>query len=151
MSLVVLDSGVIAERANVTGRLYPHSRSIFRSIERGKLRAIVVPPTISEVYYVLWRLYEIQGTGDPEKKAYSFCEYIYYLPGVEIADTTLKLSVESGRIKKRYKLALTDSYVLAASKLYGCKAVFRHREAEMRAVIEPLSKEYQIVFLEDYA
>lgn len=151
MSLAVLDSGVIAERANVTGRLHAQSRAIFGSIEGGELRAVIVPPTISEVYYVLWRLYETQGISQPEKRAHSFCEYVYYLPGVDVAEMTLRLLVESGRIKKRYGLALTDCHVLAASKSYGCRAVFRHRETEMKTVLEPLSREYQIVFLEDYA
>ena len=150
MSLAVLDSGVIAEYVNVAGEFNAQSRAIFESIDRGEFRAIVVPATISELYYVLRRMYEGLRMREADRISRLFCEYIYYHPGVEVVEMSLGLLVEAGRIKHAYRLALTDCYVLAASKLYGCRVVFRHREAEMRAVLDSLCKEFQIVFLEDY-
>ena len=150
MSLVVLDSGVIAEYANVSGRFNAQASVIFDSINEGELIAIVAPPSLSEVFYVLSRLYTACEVKEPEKKTSSFCEYLYYHPNVEVADMPLPLIIEAGKIKHTFKLALTDCYVLALSKLRKCKAVFRHREEEMKKNLDELNEKFQTVFLEDY-
>lgn len=56
-------------------------------------------------------------------------------------------------MKLRYGLALTDCYVLAASKIFGAKAVFSMRERGMkdRGLMEVLGREYDLVLSEDYA
>lgn len=145
-----MDSGVIAEYVNVSGRLNAQASAIFNSLNEGKLSAIVAPPSLSEAFYVLARLYTICGVKEPEKKASSFCEYIYYHPSIEVADASLPLMLEAGKIKHTFKLALTDCFVLALSKLRKCRAVFRHREKEMEKILEDLDREFQLVFLEDY-
>lgn len=150
MSLVVIDSGVFAEYANVSGRLNAQANAIFSSLNKGKLSAVVAPPSLSEVFYVLARLYTTFGVEEPEKKASKFCEYIYHHPSIEVADASLPLILEAGRIKYIFKLALTDCFVLALSKLRKCKAIFRHREKEMKKILEELNKRFQMVFLEDY-
>jgi predicted nucleic acid-binding protein len=150
LSVVVLDSGVIAEYANVSGRFNAQARVIFDSLGKGELRAAVAPPSLSEVFYVLSRLYETVGEEEPEKKASKFCEYLYFHPNVEVCDMPLSLIVEAGRIKHVFGLALVDCYVLALSKLRLFKAVFRHREREMKKIGDKLGKEFEIVFLEDY-
>lgn len=55
----------------------------------------------------------------------------------------MELALEAGRAKLKYWLALADCYVLAASKIYRAKALFRKREGEMktRGVVESLSRE----------
>jgi len=150
LSLIVLDSGVIAEYANVSGRLNAQASVIFDSLNRGELTTIVAPTSLSEVFYVVSRLYETCGVETPEEKASSLCEYLYYHPSIEVADIPLSIIIEAGRIKHTFKLALTDCYVLALSKLRKCKAVFRHKEEEMKKILDKLNEEFQIVFLEDY-
>jgi len=150
LSLVVLDSSVIAEYVNVSGRLNAQASSIFNSLNKGRLTAILAPPSLSEVFYILSRLYESCGVDKPCEKASSLCEYLYYHPRVEVAEMPLSLIIEAGRIKYTFKLALTDCYVLALSNLRKCRAIFRHREEEMRKNLDKLNEKFQIVFLEDY-
>ena len=150
MSLIVLDSSVIAEYANVSGKFNVQANEVFNSINKNELRAIVAPPSLSEVYYVMFRLYEKAGAEQPEEKASRLCEYLYYHPNIEVAEMSLSLIIEAARIKQVFRLALTDCYVLALSEQKGCKAVFRHKEEEMKKVMNRLNKRFQIVFLEDY-
>lgn len=150
MSLVVLDASVVAEYANVSGRLNAQASVIFDSLNNGELTAIVAPPSLSEIFYVVSRLYETCEIEKPDEKASSLCEYLYYHPSIEVANLPLSLIIEAGRTKRTFKLALTDCYVLALSKLRKCKAVFRHREEEMKKILGKLNEEFQIVFLEDY-
>jgi len=150
LSLIVLDSSVIAEYVNVSGRLNAQASVIFDSLEKGELTAIMSPTSLSEVFYVVSRLYVTCRVEKPNEKAFSLCDYLYYHPSIEAADMPLSLIVEAGRIKYTFKLALTDCYVLALSKLRKCRAAFRHREVEMRKILDKLNEEFQIVFLEDY-
>ena len=69
---------------------------------------------------------------------------------MEIVSGALDLALESGRTKRDFGLALTDSYVIAAAKLHKGKALFKKRETEMSKQISSLVKEYPLVFLEDY-
>lgn len=149
MSLVTLDSSVIAEYANLSGRLHAQAYAAFTAINEGKIHALVAPPTISALYYILARLYEASGEAEPQKKAEAFCEYVYFHPSIEIADLTLPTLIEAAKIKSEYKLALTDCYVLAVAKLRRCRAIFRHREEEMKKLSRRLEK-FEIIFLEDY-
>ena len=68
----------------------------------------------------------------------------------EKAIIVVNLAVEAGKAKLTYALALTDCYVLAASKIYSCKALFKKPEREMLKNIDSLKKEYEIIFLTDY-
>ena len=61
-----------------------------------------------------------------------------------------KLAIEAGNAKLNYGLASTDCYVLAASKIYNGKALFKKPEREMWKTIDILKKEYQLLFLRDY-
>lgn len=150
MSLIVLDSSVIAEYANVSGKFNAQANVIFDSLNKGELSAILAPPSLSEVFYIVLRLYERGGMGKPDEKASRLCEYLYYHPNVEVADMPLSLIIEAARIKYTLRLALTDCFVLALSKLRRCKAIFRHREEEMEKILDKLDERFQIVFLEDY-
>ncbi|MGH9876581.1 MAG: type II toxin-antitoxin system VapC family toxin [Nitrososphaerales archaeon] len=150
MSFVVLDTGVIAESVNVDGEFNKQATIIFEAINSKSLTGLVSPLTISEVHYVLWRVYDKLAVKNPEKVSEDFCEYIYYHPNIVILQMSLDLLIESGRIKHRYGLALSDCFVLAASKMNRCKAVFRHKEDEMNKVIKDLNREFDLAFLEDY-
>ena len=103
-----------------------------------------------ETYYVATRIYQKLGIEEPETTATKLVEWLYRLPTVMIAGTNLNLALEAGRIKLHYKLALTDCYILAASKIYNCTALFRKLETEMLKNIKQLKRNYKIIFLEDY-
>lgn len=72
------------------------------------------------------------------------------MPRVSVVGVDAELAVEAGEAKRRYRLALTDCYVLAAARVYGGRPVFRRVEAEMRGVVDELRRGYGVVFLEDY-
>lgn len=150
MVFIALDTGVIVEYANIKGIYHIQATAIFNRINEGRLTAILSPPTIAELYYVLKRLYDAQKIENSDEKAYNFCEYVYYHPSVKIAEMKLKLLIEAGKIKHDYGIALTDCYVLAVSKEHKCSALFRHREFEIEQIIKQLVKSFRIVFLEDY-
>jgi len=150
MSSVVLDTGVIAESVNLNGEFNKQATIIFDAINSGSLTALINPITISELRYVLWRIYEKLAIKNPDKVSKDFCEYIYYHPSIRILEMSLELLLEAGSIKHRYALALSDCFALAASKLNRCKVVFRHKEDEIELVLKDLGKEFDLVFLEDY-
>jgi hypothetical protein len=72
------------------------------------------------------------------------------LPTTIIPSENTNLAIETGKAKLNHGLALTDCYVLAASKIYNCKVLFKKPEKEMIKNMDILKKEYQIIFLEDY-
>jgi len=150
MSSVVLDTGVIAESVNLNGEFNKQAMIIFDAINSGSLTALINPITISELRYVLWRIYEKLAIKNPDKVSKDFCEYIYYHPSIRILEMSLELLLEAGSIKHRYGLALSDCFALAVSKLNRCKVVFRHKEDEIELVLKDLGKEFDLVFLEDY-
>lgn len=150
MSSVVLDTGVIAESVNLNGEFNKQATIIFDAINSGSLTALVNPITISELRYVLWRIYEKLAIKNPDKVSKDFCEYIYYHPGIRILEMSLELLLEAGSIKHRYGLALSGCFALAASKLNRCKVVFRHKGDEIELILKDLGKEFDLVFLEDY-
>lgn len=151
MSSVVLDTGVIAEFVNLNGEFNKQATIIFDAINSGSLTALLNPVTISELRYVLWRIYDKLAIKNSDKISKDFCEYIYYHPSVRVLQMSLELLLEAGSIKHRYALSLTDCFVLATSKLNRCKAVFRHKEDELEPVFKDLSNEFDLVFLQDYA
>lgn len=76
---------------------------------------------------------------------------LFRLPTVTVPAASKDLAIEAGRAKLRYCLSLTDCYVLAASQVYKCKALFKKPESEMIAKIGHFKLlAYSIVFLEDY-
>jgi len=145
-----VDTSVIIEYIDEKGECHEQAKVIFSAFLAGKLEAIIPSPILAEVYYVASRIYQKLGVKDPETIAMKLVEWLYRLPTVIIADTSLDLALEVGKIKLRYKLALTDCYVLAISKIYNCTALFKKPEKEMLENIEQLKENYRIVFLKDY-
>ena len=150
MARAALDTSVIIEYVDRKGRFHEQAEAVFASVFRGELEAVVPHPVLAETYYVAARVYRALGLPDPEKRAEALVKWLAALPAVKVVEGA-ELAVEAGVAKLKLGLALTDCYVLAAAKLAGARAVFRSREAEMRAVAERLEKEYGAVFLEDYA
>mgnify|MGYP000038164652 CR=1 FL=1 len=151
MTRIVLDTSVIIEYIDRKGILHEQAKIIFNAILKGKLAAIIPHPVLSETYYVATRIYRFLGLNEPEQRAVKLVEWLYHLPTISIRGLDLDLVVEVGLVKMKYGLALTDCYVLASSKVYGGKAVFKKREREMLKHISEIEKNYQVVFLEDYA
>ena len=151
MTRVALDTSVVVEYIDRRGEYHEQAEAIFSALLAGRLTAIIPHPVLSETYVAAARIYKAMGLDDAELRATKLVGWLYQLPTVEVKGLDLELALEAGRVKLRHRVALTDCYVIAASKVYGCKAVFRRREREMLPVIESLEREYPLLFLEDYA
>ncbi|MEM2533880.1 MAG: PIN domain-containing protein [Candidatus Nezhaarchaeales archaeon] len=150
MSKVVLDTSVIIEYIDLQGELHEQAKTVFSTLLTSKLEGILPHPILAETYYVATKLYYKLQIENPELIASSLIEWLYRLPATIIPKEDIDLAIEAGKAKLNYGLALTDCYVLATSKLYDCKALFKKREKEMLKNIDALKKEYQLLFLEDY-
>ena len=144
-----MDTSVIIEYVDEAGRFNEQAKAIFAALLAGKLNAVIPHPVLAETYYVAVRVYQRLGLKDPELRASKLVEWLYRLPTVSVVEG-LELAKEAGRVKLRHGLALTDCYVLAASKAFKAKAVFRRPEREMRARLNELRSEFDLLFLEDY-
>jgi len=151
LSFVSLDTGTIVEYMDMAGTFHSQARAIFDSIVAGEILGLIAHPVLAETYYVSLRVYEKLELEEPEKKAQKLIEWLYTSPNIELAEQTLELALTAGKIKKEYSIALTDAYVIASSKLYKGRAVFRTREKEIQEKMTELGKKYNLVFLEDYS
>lgn len=145
-----IDTSVIIEYIDEEGECHEQAEAVFSAILAGKIEAIIPHSILVETYYVTARIYQKLGVRNPKATATKLIEWLYRLPTVTIADTSLNLALEVGKIKLRYKLAITDCYVLATSKIYNCTALFKKPEKEMLKNINQLKKNYKITFLKDY-
>lgn len=150
MPKVVLDTSVIVEYIDKDAKFQDQASGVFSAILEGKIEAIVTYPTLSETYYVSARIYQALGMKKPQSLAAELVEWLFRLPSVTMAAENKELAIEAGNAKLKYCLALTDCYVLAASRVNNCKALFRIPEEEMLGKLAALKKEYQLIFLADY-
>jgi predicted nucleic acid-binding protein len=148
LSRVSLDTSVLIEYINLSGSLHREARALIQSILKGKITAIIPHPVFAETYYVSARIYEKLNIKNPEQRAKNFIEWLYRSPNFSVAESSLELAILAGSIKRRFDLALTDSYVLASAKLYRAKAVFKSKEKEILENFKEITKEYDMVFLE---
>jgi len=147
---IVIDTSVVIEYLDRSGAWHRFAAAIFDSIIQGKVIAYIPVIVLSEILYVSKRLYEKIGKANPKRKAIKLLRWLYRNPNIIIVRGGLRLAVLSGLIKSKYRLALSDCYVLALAKLLKAKPIFRKREREMLDYIDTLRKIYNVVFLEDY-
>ncbi len=150
MTKVAIDTSVIIEYIDMKGELHEQAKIIFSALLTSKLEAILPHPILVETYYVAARLYQKLKIENPQNVASKLIEWLYRLSTTIIPSEDTNLAIETGKTKLNYGLALTDCYVLAASKMHNCKALFKKPEKEMLKNIDRLKKEYQLLFLEDY-
>jgi predicted nucleic acid-binding protein len=146
----VIDTSVIIEYIDRKGELHEQAKQIISTLLTNKLEGVVPHPTLAETYYVTTRLYRALGLENPQINAIKLIEWLYRLPTILIPNLDLSLAIEVGKAKLSYRLALTDCYILATSKLFNCTALFKKREREMVDQLDDMQKNYQLVFLEDY-
>ncbi|MEM3725803.1 MAG: PIN domain-containing protein [Candidatus Bathyarchaeia archaeon] len=150
MNRVAMDTSVIIEYMNLKGEFHEQAEAVFSALLTGKLESILPHPILAETYYVAARLYQRLRMENPQLVASKFIEWLCRLPTTMIPSENMELAVEVGKAKLNHGLALTDCYVLAASKICNCKALFKKPEKEMIKNMDGLKKEYQILFLKDY-
>ena len=145
-----MDTSVIIEYIDLKGEFHEQAHAVFSALLTGKLENMLLHPILAETYYVATKLYRKLKLENPQLLASKLIEWLYRLPTTIIPSENMNLAIETGKAKLNHGLALTDCYVLAASKIYNCKALFKKPEREMIKNMDILKKEYQIIFLEDY-
>ncbi len=144
MSRITVDTGVFVDYIDKKSPYHEQAKAIIGSL--GKVELLLPPITLAEVCYVTTRILNEAGVREAFDKAVQFVKWLHSHPAVTVVND-LDLHVETAKIKLKYRIALADCYVLALSRLKGCKAVFRKREKEMPKEIE---KDFDVIFLEDY-
>lgn len=143
----VVDTSVLAEyiirdaiNRNVVEKLF--NDALKKTIE-----LYVTPSTISELIYVSSWIYKIALVENPNEEALNFVEWLN--TRVKYVEITREISIEAGELRKRFKIALTDCYVIAAAVKLQAKALFLKPEREMLEKIEEL-RGLPIAFLTEY-
>ncbi len=113
----------------------------FRRIGRGEFRAYLTHVTLSEVVYMAYRVYKEAKVLGSNGKALKYVDWLINLPGTEIVRLDIDIAKTAGELKKRFKLALSDVFVIASAVTVGCPAVFLKLESEM----EPYEKELRVL------
>jgi len=126
LAKVVMDTSVIIEYIDLKGEFHEQAQTVFSAILTSKLENILPHPILAETYYVATKLYHKLQIENPQDVASKLIEWIYRLPATIIPSEDANLAIEAGKAKLNYGLALTDCYVLAASKIYSCKALFKN-------------------------
>ena len=150
LSRVAIDTSIIIEYIDMKGEYHEEAELIFREILNGRIEAIVPHPILAETYYVAVKLYDKLKIMSSHDIASKLIEWLYRLPTLIIPREDINLAIEAGKAKLEFNIALTDCYVLAVSKICGCKSLFKKREKEMLKSMDILEKKYQLIFLEDY-
>lgn len=150
LTKVALDTSVIIEYIDLKGELHTQAQTIFSALLTGKLENILPHPILAETCYVAAKLYQKLQVENPQLVASKLIEWLYRLPTTIIPSDDTNLAIETAKVKLNHRLALTDCYVLATSKIHNCKALFKKPEKEMAKNIYILEKEYQLLFLEYY-
>ncbi len=150
MTKVAMDTSVIIEYIDIKGELHEQAKLTFSALLTSKLEVILPHPILAETHYVATKLYHKFKIENPQNVAAKLIEWLYRLPATIIPNADINLAIEAGKAKLNHGLALTHCFVLAASKIHNCKALFKKREKEMLKNIDALKREYQLLFLEDY-
>ena len=147
MSVICPDTGVIVEYANLDGAFHREAQAVFQSVIAGKLNAVFPHPILAETYYVSLRIYKTLGYDDFMRRAKKLAQWLYSASNISLALPSLELAILAGETKDKFGISMMDSYVLAASRLSGGKALFRTEESEMKKKLGELRKQFDIVFL----
>ena len=147
---VAMDTSVIIEYIDFKGEVHEQAQTVFSALLTGKIENVLPHPILAETYYVATKLYQKLQIENPQVVASKLIEWLYRLPTTIIPTENINLATETGKAKLNYGLALTDCYVLAASKIHNCKALFKKPEREMLQNMDALKKEYQLIFLQNY-
>ena len=150
LAKVAMDTGALIEYLDLEGTFHRQAGEVFSALLAGRIEAILPHPVLAETYYVAARLYEAMQLKDPQGLAGDVIRWLVSLPGTKVVGESARLAIEAGNAKLGHSLALTDCYVLAASRIEGCKALFRAPEREMSRSADILREEYDIIFLSDY-
>jgi uncharacterized protein len=147
MPTVAVDTSVIIEYIDQAAELHEQANAVFTAILNHEVEALIPNQILAETYYVSAKIYQKLGIKNPQSLSAELVEWLFRLPSVSVPVENRDLAIEAGAAKFKFGIALTDCYVLAASKIYNAKALFKKPETEMLSKISDLKKAYRLVFL----
>lgn len=140
----VVDTSVLAEYIVKNSSYRGAVEKLLNNTLKQSLELYITPITVSELIYVVSRLYEIAAVEKPNEEALNFIEWLS--TRVKPIEVTQDIAFEAGELRKKLKIALTDCYVIATAKKLQMKALFLKPEKEMLEKIEEV-KVLPITFL----
>ena len=135
---LVLDTSVIVEFIVSKAPFRLKVTRLFDEALKGTFELYINTVTLSEVFYVSSKIYELAGLEKFNVEALNFVEWLK--TRAEIVDVNENLALEAGELKKKLHISLPDCYVIATAKTLNGIAVFKKVENEMKPVLKDLRK-----------
>ena len=133
---IVLDTSIVVEYVILRSRHRSKVIELFEKASRNEVILYVTPVTLSEVLYVVSRIYRVAGVPDPNREALDFIEWLS--SRVKTIEIGRDVAIRAGELKKKLRIALPDCYVIAVAEKLGATPLFKKVEEEMEPVISEL-------------
>ena len=150
MIAFAIDTSVWIESIVENAKYHNIALKFIDGLERGEIQSVITPITVSEVFYVAYRVYRTVGMphNDAERKAELFFEKLYSHKNIRVI-LNKEITLLAGKIKSKYNISLSDSYILALAKNKSAVPLFRAPEKEMEGKIKKLKEEFHVKFLSE--
>jgi len=139
---VVIDTSVFVEYIIENSPYHDLIDKILHG-ETGLKDLWTTPLVLSEVLYIVSRLYRIANIQDPNARAK---EYVSWIASRCKMMSIEELAIKAGELKKELRISLSDCYVIAAAEKIGGRALFLKPEKEMIKVIDKI-RNLNVIFL----
>jgi len=146
MEKLVLDTSVIVEYIISRSMYRAKVARLFDKAGNGRLELYISPITLSELLYIVSRIYQLAGLSNPNEEALNYVEWIKRRS--RVADIGEDLIFRAGELKKLLGIALPDCYVIATAESVKASPLFKTIEKEMEPVQAELKK-LGVKFLKD--
>ncbi len=129
MERVVVDTGVFIDY--IVENSPTHDKAV-NIIEGGTYEIYVNPITLSEVFYISYRIYREAGEQEPEILSYQLVKWI--TAKFRTAEINEELAILAGRLKANLHIALPDCFTIASAIHLGGIAVFKKEKEILNAI-----------------
>ena len=143
---LVLDTSVIVEYVVLGSTYRPKVVKLFELASKGGVELYVNPVTLSEVLYVVSRIYQAAGVEDPNGEALDYVEWVKRR--ARVVELSENIVLRAGELKKLLRMALVDCYVIATAEALRATPLFKEIEYEMRPALAKL-RELGVRFLKE--
>lgn len=143
---LVLDTGVLVEYIVLRSKFRFKVSKLFNMASMNKIKLYISPITLSEILYVVSKIYEAAGVPSPNIEALDYVEWIRRK--TEIVKLSDDIIFRTGELKKTLRIALSDCYVIASAEAVNAVPLFKAVEKEMMPVIDELRR-LGVKFLEE--
>ena len=143
---LALDTSVIIEYIVLRSTYRPIVVKLFNLASTGKVELYTSPITLSEVLYVVSKIYQVARVHNPNSEALDFVEWVKRR--TKVVEVNEDIMFRAGELKKQLRIVLPDCYVIATAEAVKATPVFKAVEKEMEPVLAKLRK-LGVKFLEE--